>query len=203
MSHPHPGGNWSDFVPYVVSAINNSIMTYSYSPNQLTFGRNDPHAADLLSLNRDLSNMDQYIRELIPYIEKAQKTHKARKIDRIYRNLRYINRNRKTKTFSPGDMVLIQDVRITGNRVAKSTYRPATVLDITKSNSCALVQALGSNRVLKYHFNYIKPLSRPLFNKLPRGWQNKVVEATGGGIAELALPEIEEFSQEESQELDQ
>ena len=196
-------GNWSDFVPYVVSSINNSVMSYSASPNQLTFGRNDPHAADLITLKRDLSNIDEYIKELLPYVEQIRKVHRARKIDRIHRNLRYINRSRRTKTFNPGDLVLIQNLKLAANRVGRSTYRPATVLDITKSKSCALVQALGSNRVLKYHFTYIKPLIRPLFNKLPNEWQRQVLQATQGRLRELPSQEMDVSSQEGSQETEE
>ena len=115
---------------------------------------------------------------LVPYVESARQKHRKRKLDRIFHNLSYINRNRATKTFKAGDVVLIQDVRLIANKVGRSTYRPAIILDITKSNSCALVQALGSNRVLKYHFTYIKPLTKPLFLKLPSNWQNEILEAT-------------------------
>ena len=176
-------------------------MSYQHSANELTFGRNEPQTSDLITLKTDLSNMDEYVRHLVPHVEQIRKEHKARKIDRIYRNLRYINRSRQTKKFSPGDVVLLQDCKIASNKVGRSTYRPATVLDITKSNSCAIVQALGTNRVLKYHFTYIKPLTKPLFYKLPRGWQEKVVEATHGRVQDSPSQEIEEYSQEGSQEL--
>ena len=134
-----------------------------------------------------------------PKLKINLKIHKARKIDRIYRNLRYINRSRKTKVFHPGDLILIQDVRIMGNRAGRSTYRPAIVLDITKSNSCALVQTLGSNRVLKYRFTYIKLLTRPLFNQLPIGWQDQILEATQGSVRDSPSLDMGESSQDGSQ----
>ena len=193
------GGDWSDFVPYIVSTLNSSVMTYGYSANELTYGLRDPHPTDLISLNIDASNIDEYIEKLRPYVERIRKIHKARKIDRIYRNLRYINRSRKTKVFHPGDLILIQDVRIMGNRAGRSTYRPAIVLDITKSNSCALVQTLGSNRVLKYHFTYIKLLTRPLFNQLPIGWQDQILEATQGSVRDSPSLDMGESSQDGSQ----
>ena len=194
------GGNWSDFVPYVVSSLNNMVLTYHHSPNQVTFGQNEPHASDLITLKKDLSNIDDYVKKLIPYVEQIRKTHRERKIDRIYRNLRYVNRNRKTKTFNPGNLVLLQDVTLAKNRVGRCTYRPATVLEITKSNSCALVQTLGTNRVLKYHFTYIKHLTKPLFNKLPQGWQTQVIEVTQGNLQDSPSQGADEYSQEGSQE---
>ena len=77
------------------------------------------------------------------------------------------------------------------------------ILDITKSNSCALVQPLDSNRVLKYHFNYIKPLTKPLFLKLPLNWQNKVLEATTGELEDSSSQELEFGTQDHSQDGDQ
>ena len=88
------------------------VLTYHHSPNQVTFGQNEPHAAELITLKKELSNIDDYVKKLIPYVEQIQKTHRERKVDRIYRNLRYVNRNRKTKTFNPGDSVLLQDVTL-------------------------------------------------------------------------------------------
>ena len=74
------------------------------------------------------------------------------------------------------------------------------ILDITKSNSCALAQPLDSNRVLKYHFNYIKPLTKPLFLKLPLNWQDKVLEATSGELEDSPSQELELGTQDHSQE---
>ena len=190
---------WSEFVPHIVSAINNSVMSYHHSPNQITFGSNDEHRANLITLNKELTNVDEYVEKLIPFVEKVRKDHRKRKLDRVYRNLSYINRNKTTKTFEPGDVVLIQDVRLIANKAGRCTYRPAIVLDITKSKSCALVQALESNRVLKYHFTYIKPLTKPLFLKLPEHWQNKVIEANRGELDDSGSQDFEYASQDASQ----
>ena len=130
------------------------------------------------------------------------KKHRKRKLDRIFHNLSYINRTKTTKTFAAGTLVLIQDVRLISNRVGRSTYRPAMIIDITKSNSCALVQPLDSNRVLKYHFNYIEPLTKPLFLKLPLNWQNKVLEATAGELDDSPSQELEFGTQDHSQDGD-
>ena len=115
-----------------------------------------------------------------------------RKMDRIQRNLSYINRRRVTKNFQQGDIVLIQSVALAANNAGRCTYRPAIVLDITRSGTCALVQALGSSRVLKYHFTYMKKLTRPLFAQLPDNWQREVTESIDKRMDELSSQELEE-----------
>ena len=134
-------------------------------------------------------------------MEGVRKTHRARKLNRIYRNLNYINKKRVNKTFQQGDLILIQDVALAANNAGRCTYRPAIVLDITQSGNCALVQTLGTNRVLKYHFTYMKKLTRPLFAQLPENWQGQIISSLDRRVEDLSSQEMEDEEQEESQEV--
>ena len=71
--------NWSDNLPHVVSSINNAILCNNFSANQITFGNNDEHRADLFTLNNELSNIKEYMDILVPFVENARKKTQEKK----------------------------------------------------------------------------------------------------------------------------
>ena len=100
--------------------------------------------------------MKEFVDKQIPYLNKVRQVHKKRKLDRIQRNLLYINKKRANKRFVPGDLVLFQNVTLSAGRGTRATYKPAIILDICKSNNAALIQDLGTKRVIKYSFSHLK-----------------------------------------------
>ena len=153
---------WSDYLPYLITSINNTVMTYGYSPNQLAFGE-DNMPQELLSLNRDYSNVNEYMERLTHYVERIRKEHKKRKERRIRSNLAYINKKRLNKNLAVRDIVLLQNLHLSPNRGMKAAGTPGIILDVCKSGNSALVQSLLTMRVVKYSFTYLKKLTKPLF----------------------------------------
>ena len=137
-------------------------MTYGYSPNQLAFGE-DNMPQELLSLNRDYSNVNEYMERLTHYVERIRKEHKKRKERRIRSNLAYINKKRLNKNLAVRDIVLLQNLHLSPNRGMKAAGTPGIILDVCKSGNSALVQSLLTMRVVKYSFTYLKKLTKPLF----------------------------------------
>ena len=106
-----------------------------------------------------------------------RKEHIKRKLDRIDRNLFYINKKRINKKFKAGDLILYQNVRLQGQKASRCIYTPGIILEINKSGNSANIQSLITKRIIKYNFSFIKKITKPLFYKLPPTWKKLILES--------------------------
>ena len=169
-------GCWSDYLPYLIMSINNTTMTFGYSANQITYGDDFFPHNELLALDENLTNTQEYFFKLKEFVEAARRQHKRKKDLRIKSNLLYINKRRTKKDFKIGDVVLLQNLHLSAGRGLKMTGTPGVILEICKSGKSALVQSLSTNRILKYNFSYLKKVSKPVFSRLPDDWKRKIEE---------------------------
>ena len=95
-------------------------------------------------------------------------------------NLYYINRRRKARDFSAGDVVMYKFLHLQkGSSTQKVLYHPAVITYIYPSNTHCDIQSLVTDRKLKYSFTYLKPfkeLSSSMKYTLPTSWQQKIKE---------------------------
>ena len=169
--------SWATLLPFIVNSVNESVLEYGATPVQLMFGTSNSRSIDLLTFKKDFSDVPEYISQLEKFIEEARKIHRKRKIQRIHHNLNYINSKRNTKNFKPGDLVLVQDINLVGQRNARTLYFPGTLLEVNKSENSALIQTFHTRRVIKSNFTFVRKLIKPLFIQLPEEWQKLVKDS--------------------------
>ena len=171
-------GNWSKYLPYLITSINNTTQTFLASPAEVTYGEELLPKGNLLELEQDYANTKEYFDRLKPHVENIRAQFKKRKEQRIKSNLLYINKKRTKKNLLTGDLVILQNLHLTKGMGMRAIGSPGIILEICKSGKSALVQNLLTQRIVKYNLSFLRRVTKPLFAKLPDDWKEQIVGTT-------------------------
>ena len=177
-------GDWDCFLPYITQAINSRITIYGYSSEFLTYFNTSRNISPI-KVHSDFANYQEYIEDVRQQIEKIRSQFAKAKRDKIKSNLYYINKRRKPRIFEEGCVCLYRNIHLQKqmgtNRIL---YKPCIVIENLPSGTHCFIQSLVSNRILKYSYQYLKPIkSLNALSRisLPLEWQEKIREAMNRG----------------------
>ena len=170
-------GNWSKYLPYLMTTINNTTLAFLASPTEVTYGEELLPKGNLLELDQDYANTREYVEHLKPHVENIRAQFKKRKEQRIRSNLLYINKRRAKKDLVSGDLVILQSLHLTKGMGMRAIGTPGIILEICKSGKSALVENLLTQRIVKYNLSFLRRVTKPMFAKIPDDWKSQIIGA--------------------------
>ena len=151
--------NWEESIHFVSSALNQSVNTYNFSPEEIMFGYRIPRGIELLTTS---SNGDdpQIIDEIMNRALAIREKYNKAKTDKEDRNKTYKNIKSKTIKFEKGQLVLHRQMQVSTGMSSKWKPQftgPYIINDIQKNNRTAICQHIISGKQIKAHFNNLTP----------------------------------------------
>ena len=171
---------WDKFIPFITDAHNFSTSVYGYAPAELQFGSLTPRSHDLIQLWPAATNPEEYIKLILPIAEKSRQLAKEASKAENERVLTYRNKNRATKTFQIGEVVLQKQLQastgVYGGMKPKFTG-PYVIVALDKHGASAIIENLTTARTTKAHFTNLQLFSyHPSFAKLPNNFEKALWE---------------------------
>ena len=187
-------GSWDEFLPFLTQSINARTTIYGYSPEMLTY-YNVSRNISPIKLHVDFSNFREYVENVRENIDRMRRQFTKAKIEKIKSNLFYINKRRKPRKFDEGTVCLYKNVHLErGMGSNRILYKPCIVIENLRSGTHCFIQSLVSNRILKYSYQYLKPI-RNLNSlsrlSLPLDWQEKIREAMKSDVGSIKISDNE------------
>ena len=169
---------WDTQLHYFNGAHNASTSVYGFSPNELHFGYNLPKQTDLLQFWPKAQTQEDYMDLIVPLANEARKNANDKAIRENERVLTYRNKNRSTKTFQIGEVVLHKQLQVaTGTNMGmKPKFTgPYVITALDKHESSATIENLSNGRTMKAHFTNLQLFSyHPNFSKLPHDFEEQI-----------------------------
>ena len=186
---------WDTHLHFFNGAHNNSTSVYGFAPNELHYGFKLPTPVDLLQFWPKATTQQEYMDIVVPLANKARDIANEKAIKENLRVLTYRNKNRSTKSFQVGEIVLHKQLQLaTGaNMGMKPKFTgPYVVTHLDKNNSSAIIENLANGRTMKAHFTNLQLFSyHPDFARLPNDFETTFLE-------QLPIKPIQSPSQESS-----
>ena len=180
---------WDKYIPFITDAHNLSTSVYGFAPAELQFGNITPRSSDLIQMWPAATNVEEYIKLIVPIAEEARKKAFDASRAENERVLTYRNKNRATKTFKIGEVVLHKQLQLaTGKNMGmKPKFTgPYVIVGLDKNAASAVIENLTTGRTMKAHFTNLQLFSyHPSFAKLPDNFEaqlwNEIPEKFSNG----------------------
>jgi transposase InsO family protein len=153
---------WDEHVPIITSALNSSVNSYGFAPEEIMFGHrleNRFALVDLPQLNdTNTTNNEQAIDAFLNHAAKIRAKYNKLKTLKHQSNATFKNKNAKDKRFEVGDLVLHRQLQVSTGTASK--FRPHLtgpyIIQATEGIT-AICKHLETNRVIKAHFLNLTP----------------------------------------------
>jgi len=176
----HENDNWDEYVHFFSLAHNQSTSIYGYAPEELHFGYKMPNEIDLLQFWPDCDNQEDYMQQILPQAIRNRSKALATSIFENNRVLTHRNKNRTSKDFRVGEVVLHKSLQLstgTGGAMKPKMLGPFSIVAIEKNGSSALIENMQTKKVTKAHFTNLQLLNfNPRFNRLPHNFDNQMLK---------------------------
>jgi len=148
---------WDTQIPFITTAINKSVNSYGYSPEEIMFGIRNPEPRNLIDLEftnaqeQDTPTIDQ----LMDKIEIIRKEYDNRKTQKQITNTTFKNKEAQNKTFAVGDLVLHRQLQVSTGTAGKwqpMMTGPYVIEEVQTSQRTAICQHLQKGTFIKAHF---------------------------------------------------
>jgi len=197
----HIEEEWDSQLHYFNGAHNASTSVYGFSPNELHFGYNLPKQTDLLQFWPKAKTQEEYMELIVPLANEARTNANNKALRENERVLTYRNKNRSTKTFQIGEVVLHKQLQVaTGTNMGmKPKFTgPYVITGLDKHDSSATIENLSNGRTMKAHFTNLQLFSyHPNFSKLPHNFDEQIFKHMPYKASKHKyFPETSENSQE-------
>ena len=149
---------WDEHISIITAALNSSINTYGFAPEEIMFGHRLEDRYALVDLPadeeiKDPVNNEQTINKFIDRVIEIRKKYDENKIKKHKSNATFKNINANDKSFAVGDLVLHRQLQVSTGTASK--YRPHLtgpyVIQEIKGIT-ATCKHLESGRTIKAHF---------------------------------------------------
>ena len=175
---------WDDYIFYFVNAHNKSANVFNYSPEELHFGMSNPAITDLIEFWPQYSSQSDYMEKIVPLAQELRKTAREKAMAKMRNTLTYRNKDRKSKIFKPGQLVLHRQLQVStgqGGAFKPSYTGPYVINHIDRDKSSAEIEHLQSGQCSQGHFTNLQLLQYdPTMTRLPNNFDE---------ITEAFLPE--------------
>jgi hypothetical protein len=153
---------WDDHIPLLTAALNSSINSYGFAPEEIMFGHrleNRFALVDLPSTENDDPNTNE--RAIETFLERAiniRQKYESMKNKKHDANATFKNKHANEKCFAMGDLVLHRQLQVSTGTASK--YRPQltgpyVIQEI--DGITATCKHLESGRIIKAHFLNLAP----------------------------------------------
>jgi len=153
---------WDEHIPIITTALNSSINSYGFAPEEIMFGHrleNRFALVDLPQLNdTNPTNTEAAIDVFLTRVAEIRSKYDKIKSTKHQSNATFKNKNAKDKRFEVGDLVLHRQLQVSTGTASK--YRPQLtgpyVIQSTEGIT-ATCKHLETQRVIKAHFLNLTP----------------------------------------------
>jgi len=150
---------WDDHLFYVTTALNASINSYGFSPEQIMFGykTNDFLLIDI-PINSDIT--DDQVSNLITKASEIRQKYNIQKQAKEKANLTFRNKDLPGKTFTKGDLVLHRQLQLStgiGTKWQPTQTGPYLVVETSTNNHTVTCQHIHTGKFIKAHFTNLTP----------------------------------------------
>jgi hypothetical protein len=152
---------WDEYLPLIVSSHNSSIGIYGVSAEELMFGQRIPSNIDILSIQDNYNNQQEFIDKIFTKAENLRQQCRKRMEAKIKQNKSYKNKNKVMKQFEIGTLVLhklLQASTGTASKYKPLYTGPYTIIKINDDRCTSILEHLHTRRIIKAHFTNMQIL---------------------------------------------
>lgn len=154
--------NWDEHVPIITTALNSSINSYGFAPEEIMFGHRLENRFALVELpqlnDTNNTNTEQTIDVFLTRVANIRSKYDQLKSSKHQSNATFKNKHAKDKRFEVGDLVLHRQLQVSTGTASK--YRPQLTGPYVIQSIEGITAAckhLETNRVIKAHFLNLTP----------------------------------------------
>ncbi len=181
--------NWDLNVHYVSNAINQSVNTFGYTPEEIMFGDNIPRQTDLIKVDNSHISFEDAIDIILKNAKFIRDRYEMRKSIKEKSNMTFKNKLSRSSKFIVGDLVLHRQMQVstgTSSKWKPLFTGPYIINDIDKQNRTAVCQNVTTGKTIKAHFNnLIKYECDPKSITLPAS--SRVYKQTNSDLKQQSL----------------
>jgi hypothetical protein len=151
--------NWDEHLTYIINALNSSINTYGYTPEQIMFGNKNTKDYILLDIPDTHKSPEDTITKLIDQAHTFRENYNKNKHKKEESNLTFRNKELQSKNFSKGDLVLHRQLQVSTGTATKwkPIYTgPFTIISLQPNDHTATCQNLQTGKIIKCHFSNLE-----------------------------------------------
>ena len=148
---------WDEEVIWLVTAINSSINSYGYSPEEIMFGVKNTESIPLIDIQfiNQHEQADPAILELFKQAEKIRNKYFQAKAKKQDVNITFKNKEASKKHFEKGELVLHRQLQVSTGAASKwkpLMTGPFVIEEVQPSQRTAICQDLRHGTKIKAHF---------------------------------------------------
>jgi hypothetical protein len=178
------GSPWSSEIEHINNTLNRNIASYGHSPEELMFGQTIPHRDDFLNLLDKATSVKDYVRQMMTKQQLMTEKTTARREAHNKSARDKINKNRQTRNFQLGQMVMLRDLTIQpigGGSFKNKFTGPYYITKMNDdNNTCVLRHVEDMNdKPKKAHYAHLKPATGFPFPMGPALLENDAARLIG------------------------
>jgi len=148
---------WDEEVIWIVAALNSSINSYGYSPEEIMFGVKSTESIELLDTKytNDYEQADPLISELLKRAEFIRKRYFQHKNTKQKANITFKNKEADKKHFEKGELVLHRQLQVSTGTASKwepLMTGPFVIEEVLPSQRTAICVDIRKGTKIKAHF---------------------------------------------------
>lgn len=148
--------NWDENIYFITTALNQSVNTFNFSPEEIMFGYKIPRDNILLTITEVPENNETVINRIVEIAEKLRNQYELNKNAKERSNITYKNKSVSRTRFQKGDTVLHRQMQVSTGSSSKWKplfTGPYIINDLGADERTAECQHAVTGKVIKAHYN--------------------------------------------------
>jgi len=140
---------------YITNALNSSVNTFGYTPEEIMFGCTSTEPRQLMDVTLQTQNPEDTITHILEQAQNARQKYNQAKIQKELTNKTFKNQELVSKKFSKGDLVLHRQLQVSigpGTKWSPVFNGPLVITDLQPNEHTATCQNLQTGKIIKAHF---------------------------------------------------
>ena len=152
---------WDEENVWITSALNSSVNSYGFSPEEIMFGVKNTESTPLIDLKfiNEQEQADPAIKELFKRAELIRRKYFQMKSNKQNVNITFKNKEATKKQFEKGELVLHRQLQVSTGTASKwkpLMTGPFVVEEVQPSQRTAICQDLKNGKKIKAHFTNLQ-----------------------------------------------
>lgn len=150
--------NWDNWIPYAMFTYNTTPhSTTLYTPYEIVFGNKAEIPSTFRQNPEPLYNYDNYIYDLKNKMKIASKIARENLIASKERSKSYFDKNVKSVSFQPGDLILLKNEIAVKSNFDKFWLGPYEIINVISPENSEIkinnkLKVVHNNRIKKFHY---------------------------------------------------
>jgi hypothetical protein len=169
---------WDDSIYLLQTALNSTVGSYGYSPEEIHFGFANVRPTDPLIIRAPPLTQDAYMTCITQNLQIMYANLAAARAKHKEENDAFCNARRETRHFEVGQLVYTTSMIIAANSgLLRRKRGPYVVTEVSSHSQTAALYEISTGKHVKQHFAYIVPLKETKMSpKLNSDWDKALRE---------------------------